>query len=570
MGNFRTSADLFLETLQKSGEVQNGNSQYQTIAMTYLNKVHHAIIAGGNLFDITVDENWAWARSRYPFSIDLQPAVTTGTVTMTQNDFNGTFSVAPTVSVEGWQIQCITTGTVYRITSHAANATAFQIDSGFVDLGGVFNFRCFKLEYDLVPSYLYISNANDRLDFAEVGTTQLTASLPHGSYTPQNLATQLAASLNAAGTNGNYSASYDSVLRYFTITSSLASGKIFSLLGASGTNSRRSALGTLGLDMLDASGAASYTSTYIVNGISRLIEPFKINPVFEKYEPFITSSDPYNMELDFPTALTPQRAPDKFCKISSGNDGRYVVRFNAYPTTVTKCLIDWIPVPIDLQNNSASVPLIPRDDADVLIHGAAMFVTWDKQDGKWQDLATATKTQLESMKLRNRSELFRTGPNFGQIIPRLDHYRDKRRFRYGYTAEPSALGGQGTATPNTMVKVTLTFGQFQGASTTMAVTGLTLAANQSIFDIIANLTLPFAGTGLSALNFQFGTNGNSSYFISNFNGFGAANSQASSITTYFPASASPIIVTATSTGGNLSALTAGQIDLYLNIAVSPS
>ena len=102
MAQFRTTADLLDEVLQKAGEPTNGNSPYESIALTYINKVHQAVVGGGNIFSVKVDEAWTWARAKNPVVMELQPAITFGTVSVTANDVNITFSDAPAISVAGW------------------------------------------------------------------------------------------------------------------------------------------------------------------------------------------------------------------------------------------------------------------------------------------------------------------------------------------------------------------------------------------------------------------------------------------------------------------------------------
>lgn len=570
MAQFRTTADIADEVLQKSGEVINGNSQYESLVLTYLNKAHQAIVGGGSIFSVKVDEAWSWARSRHPIVLEMQPAFKTGQIQVTNGDVNITFTDAPALSVEGWHLQVLGKRTVYRITAHASADTMAQLDSSMIEDTGTYQFRCFKLDYEIFPAYIYIDNKNDRLDIAEAGSTQITVSLTHGAYTPATFITHVIARLNAVGTTGLYSGSYDPVLKLFTIISSGAGGKILSFLGASGTNRGRSSLPLLGFDQRDFTGALTYTSTYVLNGISRLVEPFK---VFTNLcsEPFVTSSDPYNMELDYPTEYAHERTPDKFCFINEDNDGTKYVRFNAYPTEVTKVLIDWVPMPHDLQDNVASIPLIPRRDIDVLIHAASAFILFDKEDDKWQGMLQLTGTQLTAMEKKNRSELFRTGPAFGQISPRLDLTWDKRRrLRYGYTVS-EAVGSAPTASESAQTLITrnFTYADFQTGSTSITVNARTLPANRTLFSIIVKHSIPFLGGSISALALDVGISGDPTRFINGFNIMQAVSSSAqdSSLVIFYPGVATDIQIRVTATGANLSDLSQGALAMYFNESV---
>lgn len=435
MSQFRTVADLKTEVLTKAGEPTNGNSAYDTLAMTYLNKAHQVIVGGGSIFSLKVDEPWKWAEHRYPIILELQPAVSTGTVTFTQNSRTITFSSAPTASVEGWYVKGANDRSVYRITQHTAASTAATIESGYMEASGAKTYKCFKLDYDIMPTYIVVDSRNDKLDFIEVGTTVITATLTHGTYTPAEYIAHVVVKLNLAGTSPNYSGSYDTVLKLFTLSSTLGSSKLFKLAGATGTNRRRSALPSLGLDLLDTSSTASYVSSYIIGGISRLVAPFKIFANKLTGDPFIYGMDPVNMELEYPLCDVQERIPTHFAYLREDNEGARSVHFNTYPKDLMKVEIPWVPIPIDLQANDASYPLIPRVDIDVLIHAAAAFILFDKEDTKFGDVMKLVEAQLNAMEKKNRSEQFRTSQYFGQQIVRGDYVKRRGPLRYGYTAD---------------------------------------------------------------------------------------------------------------------------------------
>lgn len=565
MSQFRSAADIADEVLQKCGEVTNGNSPYESLVLTYLNKAQQAIVGGGNIFSLKVDELWTWARNRWPIILELEPAYTTGTIAITQDDVNIVFSDAPATSREGWHLQILGKHTIYKVTQHSAGDPSAQLDSSMLTETGTYNFRLFKVDYEIKQTYLYVDAKNDKLDFCEVLNTPLVATLTRGSYTPAALITHIVAKLNAAGTNGLYSGSYDSVLKLFTITSSGSGGKILSFLGATGTNRKRSSLPLLGLDQKDHTGALTYTSTYIINGISRLCEPFKVFSFSAGSDNQITASDPFNMEVDYPLAEVPERIPDRFCFTAEENDGTKHVRFNAYPRTKTKVVIDWVEMPRDLQDNAACIPVIPRKDIDVLIHGACTYLLFDKEDSKWQNMLTVTKAQLEAMEKKNRSELFRTGPLFGQIVPRLDLAKDKRKLKYGYTVS-QATGSDQTAgqTAQTMVTKQLTYVDFQTGALTKTVVARILPGNRSLFSLIVKLTQQFAGGSISALTLDLGISGDATKFINGFDLLQLADAQDSVLSVYYPGVNTEIQARVTAVSDNLSALNAGSLDLYFS------
>lgn len=435
MSQFRTCADILDEVLEKSGEPTNGNSAFETLALTYLNKAHHAILGGGNIFSLKVDESWTWARAKYPMILELEPAVT-GTATCTNGSRTITFSSGPSSALQYWYIKFDGDPTVYRVAQHTAASTSGTLDSQFLDTSGALTYTAFKLDYTVMPTYIIVDSSSDKIDIIESGSTEQTATLTHGSYTPTEYVAHWVTILNALPGTVTYTGAYDTVLRTFTITSDLNGGAVFKLQGATGTNRKRSALPSLGLDRLDytstlASTTGTYASAYIINGVSRLIEPFKIYKQQLK-DPFIYSTDPINMELDYPLWGIREMVPTRFSRVGESNDGSITIRFNAYPSEKMRVEVQFVPLPIDLQDNAASIPLIPRTDIDILIHAATCYIMFDKEDSKFKDMLDLTEKQLMAMEKKNRSLLRRTGTSFGQIDPRADYVSPRGNLRYGY------------------------------------------------------------------------------------------------------------------------------------------
>lgn len=123
MSQFRNTADVLDEILQEAGEPTNGNSLYETAAVIAANHVHHAIIGGGNIFNVNVDEPWVWARSKLPIIFDLQPGVT-AQATLTNGNVSISFTPTPTTNYSGWYAQVLNESTVYRIANHDSAGTS--------------------------------------------------------------------------------------------------------------------------------------------------------------------------------------------------------------------------------------------------------------------------------------------------------------------------------------------------------------------------------------------------------------------------------------------------------------
>lgn len=435
MAQFRTSADLLDSILRRAGEVTSGTSDLESDSLEYLNRIHHTIIAGGNEFDTEVDEPWIWARSETPMILELQPKQNTGTVSLTQGSEVGTFSSAPSVSLEGWHIRLSGRDAIYKIAAHSAASTSFELDGPYAEsTGSALLFEAFKLDYELVPSHVVVNSRNNKIDFMKTSPTVLTATLTAGTYTPSALATHVATQITTAASGPTITGSYSSITRKFTFTSNLAGPTIFTLAPVSGTNSDFSAHKLLGFDDENQSGAATYTSQYALGGISRLIEPIRIYGRTDKYGN-IDSLDPISMQKRYPLPTVEEGFPDRFAKIEEGPDGRIVVRFNRYVKEKTRIEVEYIPVPRDIKDNTISVPKVPRKWSEILEYGAAAYLLLDKEDNKSQAYMQLAKAKLRAMQKQNRSELERTSGDFGSIVPRADLTSAPRRLAYGYTED---------------------------------------------------------------------------------------------------------------------------------------
>lgn len=435
MSQFRTTADILDLALTNAGEVTNGNSPYESQLLNYLNRVHYTLIAGGTIpigkdQTLEIDETWPWSRAKTPISLDLQPAITTGTITLTNGSVSGTFSSAPASSVEGWFLKVPGSTTVYRVGHHGAGNTAFSIESEFLGTGGSgLSYTLYKLDYEIIPGYIVTNAENQYIQFQEVAGTTITGTLTYGVRTPSAHISHVVSVMNAAGGTPVYTGSYDSTTRKFTIASDRGGGAVFVLVGT-GSQSAYSQHATLGFDDSDTTNAASVTSTYPLGGICRLIEPFKLTVGGSIY-----GCDAESFQRDYPLSLIGSRIPDRFCIVREDSDGRIVVRFNGYPSEEKKVYVEYVPVPRDLKDSSASIPIVPRKHIDVLEDAATFYLMLNKNDDRMQIYAGLAQGKLKAMVAQHRGQLLRAGKSFGQVIPRRDNTDQAiNRLQYGYTA----------------------------------------------------------------------------------------------------------------------------------------
>lgn len=431
MAQFRTTADIMDLALTNAGEVTNGNSPYETDLLNKLNRVHFSLLAGGTIAlgpdaAVEIDEVWPWAISRRPMIIELQPKITTGTITTTLGSEAITFSAGPSVSVAGWYLKIDGKEGVYRVASHTAASTSAEIDGAWplASVSGG-NFTLYKLDYDLVPTYIVIDETNNKIDFKKTsGGGVLTATLTAGSYTPADLITHVATQMTTAASGPTITGSYSSITKLFTITSDGAGSTTLLPMFATGTNQKQSAHKVLGYDDTDLTAALTHTSTYALGGIARLIEPFRVQRG-TKME--ILGLDKESFGRSYSPNSISEGVPTKFAVIYEGDSGDLKVRFNGYPMEKTRVEIDHVAVPRDLKDNAGSIPLVPRKFVDVLEDAATFYIMLLKHDSRMMDYAGLVKGKLQAMVNQHRGTLLRTGDSFGRIYPRLDNMGETRK-----------------------------------------------------------------------------------------------------------------------------------------------
>lgn len=151
---YETFGDLRKQALTKAGEVETQQSKYWDKMLEYIQQSYLDILSGSNKFNLDFSRGWDWARETSPIHVTLKAPVTDGSATLTVGSLNGTFSVAPTISVEGWYLYIEGVSEIYRIAGHGANSTSFVIDSEYIGTSGSYPFKAIKLVYDLGPDIL--------------------------------------------------------------------------------------------------------------------------------------------------------------------------------------------------------------------------------------------------------------------------------------------------------------------------------------------------------------------------------------------------------------------------------
>lgn len=117
------------------------------------------------------------------------------------------------------------------------------------------------------------------------------------------------------------------------------------------------------------------------------------------------------------------------------------------------------------------------------------------------------------------------------------------------------------------VKTTLSYTQFQAASTTNSITLLVLPAGGVIHSVKIKHSTAFAGTSITAMTVSVGVTGTLNKYASAFDVYQAVSDTTFQLSTGAGSenhgSATNILATGTSTGANLNALTQGSVDVWV-------
>ncbi len=118
---------------------------------------------------------------------------------------------------------------------------------------------------DVSPNTIKIvTGVNDKIDFEETGSSELTATLAAGFYSGTTLATEIKTKMEAVGAS-TYTITYSSGTKKITLASNGVGGTgIFSILWGSGTNTATNVSDILAFFNQDKTGSLTYTSDGLV------------------------------------------------------------------------------------------------------------------------------------------------------------------------------------------------------------------------------------------------------------------------------------------------------------------
>lgn len=155
MANLQYSSDIVNDILFRGGEQTDGTSDYEAKALEYLNRAYQALWMGGREMDPQVNEDWYWLLSSTPSTLTLSPAITTGTVQVTNNSTAIIFSSAPAASVAGYHFRSDDVDDIFRISTHVAASVNATLDSVYTAENNLAaGYKLMKFEYTLPSDVL--------------------------------------------------------------------------------------------------------------------------------------------------------------------------------------------------------------------------------------------------------------------------------------------------------------------------------------------------------------------------------------------------------------------------------
>lgn len=155
----RYTSELLDNVLFRAGElIGNGASDFEPIALDYLNRAYMTVCNGGSDLDPSVREDWWFLRKTPSGVLNLEPLISTGTVACTVGSASITFSNAPSLSTANWFFQTTDHPDVFRIATHSGASTSATLDSIYTGTTGTTKpFRLFKLDYNLAADFLRLT-----------------------------------------------------------------------------------------------------------------------------------------------------------------------------------------------------------------------------------------------------------------------------------------------------------------------------------------------------------------------------------------------------------------------------
>ncbi|HHT9137735.1 MAG TPA: hypothetical protein ACFYEK_10910 [Candidatus Wunengus sp. YC60] len=150
MANLSTVADMIEYVLYTSGQTTSSSDSFYNRAIEHINRARLELIKGVSPLDPTKRTTFKWAIKYPPYTLVLQPKITTTSVSVTNNNSTVTFSAIIVTSMAGYHFIVDDEYDVYRISSHTAGTDTATLDSVYTgDTNSSATFKLVKVEYEL-------------------------------------------------------------------------------------------------------------------------------------------------------------------------------------------------------------------------------------------------------------------------------------------------------------------------------------------------------------------------------------------------------------------------------------
>ena len=157
MANYQYTSDLIDDVLFRGGEPTDGTSDFEAAALRYINRAYKAVWTGGAELLPGTNEIWWWLRSTSPGVLTLEPYITTGTVSVTNNSTSATLSASQATDVANWFFVVDGHADVFRIATHGGSTDALVLDSAYTGTtNATATYKLFKLVYSLDATVLQV------------------------------------------------------------------------------------------------------------------------------------------------------------------------------------------------------------------------------------------------------------------------------------------------------------------------------------------------------------------------------------------------------------------------------
>lgn len=196
MANYKYSSDLVADILFRAGESSNGSSDFDAVALQYLNRAYQALVMGGGEVDSECNEDWWWARKYPPGVLNLTPSLIDGTATVTNGSVSITLSSPPSFAATNYFFQTTDHPDIFRTALHLPFGSSVTLDAAYTGSSGTKSYRLFKAEYDIAadsirviaPMRVYQNSASE-IDGVELSSLERDCPLSHiESGTPSQFA----------------------------------------------------------------------------------------------------------------------------------------------------------------------------------------------------------------------------------------------------------------------------------------------------------------------------------------------------------------------------------------------